>query len=198
MVALLARLDRETRRYHSSVTSGWRRLLEPLATPATYQQQLVHVYGFEAPLEAAIAYTPGLATVLDARRRMRSGLIATDLLALAISASEIAVLPQCMIAPFRTPSEALGWLYVSERETLFHDPVRRHLLARFPRLARATNYLSAASDARWDDFLDALERVAETTAESQQIVSAAHDAFHCAVRWYTGTAQPQAAAATAT
>lgn len=194
MAALLPILDLETRRYHSRVGSGWRRLLEPGATPAMYLQQLVHVYGFEAPLEAALAYTPGIVTVVDTRRRVRSGFIAHDLLALAISASEIAALPQCMIAPFHNTAEALGWLYVSEREALFHDPVRRELLARFPRLAGATNYLSAASDARWDDFADTIDRVAHAPESAEEILAAAHDGFQCALRWYADTAPQHQAA----
>src|SRR5829696_4323508 len=162
MGTMLTRLDVETRPYQASAEGLWRDLMEGSATPATYMHHLVRVYGFEAPLEAALAYTPGLSAVLDVRCRVRSGLIVRDLLELGISAGKIAELPQSMIAPFATVAEALGWMYVSERSALLHDPVRRYLIARFPQLAGATSYLSAASDARWNAFADVLEPYVRT------------------------------------
>src|SRR5678815_3980647 len=120
MGTMLARLDAETRAYHVSADGLWRDLMEGSSTPATYMHHLVRVYGFEAPLEAALAYTPGLASVIDVRGRVRSGLTVRDLLALGISAARIAELPQCMLAPFATVAEALGWMYVSERSSVLH------------------------------------------------------------------------------
>ncbi len=183
---MLARLDVETRSYHASVDGVWRDLMEGSATPATYMHQLVRVYGFEAPLEAALAYTPGIASVIDVRSRVRSGLIARDLLELGISAGKIAELPQSMIAPFATVGEALGWMYVAERAALLHDPVRRYLIARFPQLTGATSYLAAASDARWNEFADALEPYVRTRALQQQVLGGARDAFRCALDWFRG------------
>jgi heme oxygenase len=147
---------------------------------------LVRVYGFEAPLEAALAYTPGLSSVIDIRSRVRSGLIVRDLLELGISAARIAELPQSMIAPFANVAEALGWMYVSERAAILHEPVRRYLVARFPQLADATNYLAAASDARWNEFADALEPYVRTRAQQQQVASGARDALRCALDWFRG------------
>jgi heme oxygenase len=146
----------------------------------------MRVYGFEAPLEAALAYTPEIAAVIDIRSRVRSGLIARDLLSLGISAAQIAELPQCMIAPFASVAEALGWMYLSERAALLHDPVRRHLIARFPRLADATSYLASASDARWNEFADALEPYVRTRALQQQVLVGARDAYRCALEWFRG------------
>ncbi|HWO19890.1 MAG TPA: biliverdin-producing heme oxygenase [Kofleriaceae bacterium] len=183
---MLARLDVETRAFHVSTDGVWRELTGRAATPATYMHQLVRVYGFEAPLEAALAYTPGIAAVLDVRGRVRSGLIARDLLALGISAANIAELPQCMIAPFASAGEALGWMYVLERAALLHDPVRRHLIARFPQLADATAYLAAGTDARWNEFADALEPYVSTRALQQQVLGGARDAFRCALDWFGG------------
>jgi heme oxygenase len=147
---------------------------------------LVRVYGFEAPLEAAHAYTPGLPSVIDVRSRVRSGLIARDLLALGISPARIAELPQGMIAPFATVAEALGWMYVYERSALLHEPVRRYLVARFPQLAGATSYLAAGGEARWSEFADALEPYVRTRALQQHVVLGARDAFRCALEWFRG------------
>lgn len=186
MGTMLARIDVETRAYHVGTDGVWRDLMEGTATPATYMHQLMRVYGFEAPLEAALAYTPEIAAVIDVRGRVRSGLIARDLLALGISAGKIATLPQCMIAPFASVAEALGWMYVSERSALLHDPVRRHLIARFPQLAEATSYLAAASDTRWNEFADALEPYVRTRALQQQVLAGARDASRCALEWFRG------------
>jgi heme oxygenase len=185
MGTMLARLDVETRPYHASADGLWRDLMEGSATPATYMHHLVRVYGFEAPLEAALAYTPGLSRVIDIRSRVRSGLIARDLLALGISAAKIAALPQSMIAPFGNLAEALGWMYVSERATNLHEPVWRYLVARFPQLAGATSYL-AAGQARWNELADVLEPYVQTRALQQQVGNGARDAFRCALEWFGG------------
>ena len=186
MGTMLARLDVETRLYHASADEPWRDLIEGSATPATYMHQLVRLYGFEAPLEAALAYTPGLPGVIDVRGRVRSGLIALDLLELGISAGKIAELPQCMIAPFPSIAEALGWMYVTERSTVLHDAVRRYLVARFPKLAGATSYLAASEEARWNEVAAAVEPYVRTRTLQQQVATGARDAFLCALDWFQG------------
>jgi heme oxygenase len=186
MGTMLARLEVETRPYHASADGLWRDLMEGTVTPATYMHHLVRVYGFEAPLEAALAYTPGLACVIDVRSRVRSGLIARDLLELGISAAKITELPQSMIAPFANVVEALGWMYVSERSSMLHEPVRRYLVARFPHLEGAMSYLGAAGAERWDEFAEALEPYVRTRALQQQVANVARDAFRCALDWFRG------------
>ena len=183
MGIMLARLDAETRPYHASADGPWLELMESTATPATYMHQLVRTYGFEAPLEAALAYTPGLSHVIDVRSRVRSGLIARDLLALGISAAKITELPQRLIAPFATVAEAFGWLYVSERAALLQGPVRRYLVSRFLRLAGATSYLAAAGDARWAGLAAAIEPFARTRTLQRQVLCGAHDAFRSLLEW---------------
>ncbi|HWU87001.1 MAG TPA: hypothetical protein VN253_06990 [Kofleriaceae bacterium] len=164
----------------------WRGLIDGTLTPATYMHQLVRVYGFEAPLEAALAYTPDLPLELDVRGRARSGFIVRDLLALGISAAAIAELPQGMIAPFHGAGEALGWLYVAERCALAHDGIRLDIVGRFPRLEGATSYLGSAEEARWISFVIALERFARTRALQQQVASGACEGFRHAVGWLHG------------
>jgi heme oxygenase len=186
MGTMLARLDVETRAYHASTDGLWRALLESSATPAVYMHHLGRVYGFEAPLEAALAYTPGISAVVDIRHRVRSGLIVRDLLQLGIPAAKITELPQSMIAPFANVAEALGWMYVSERAVMLHDPVRRSLVARHPRLADATSYLAAGTHERWNEFADALEPFVETRALQQQVIRGARDAYRCTQDWFSG------------
>ena len=152
-----------------------------------YRELLTLVYGFEAPLEAALAYTPHLGALIDLRGRYRSGLIVEDLLALGLKPSQLAHSPQCMIAPFRGPAEALGWMYVVHRSTQLHEALRRHVTSQHPELAPATAYLSAFEHSvgtRTLELAHTLDDIARTPQLRQQIVAAAHDAFRRALDWY--------------
>ena len=86
----------------------WHDLLVPTVTRELYVDQLIRVYGFDAPLEGALAYAPGMNT---ARRRehARSGRIVEDLLVLGLRPPQISELAQCLdIAPFTDLHAALG------------------------------------------------------------------------------------------
>src|SRR5438093_1431948 len=89
-------LNLETRPHHAIADAGWLGLLERTMRRRDYVDQLLATYGFEAPLEAALAYTPHLRSVIDLRARSRAGLLAQDLLALGFSAAGLATVPQCM------------------------------------------------------------------------------------------------------
>src|SRR6185503_16636101 len=112
--AMLARLDMETLEQHAGVDGHWLDLMSSAVTREQYKSLLMRIYGFEAPIESALAYTPHL-VVADRRERTRSGLVVQDLLALGITPSNITRLPQCAaVASFADPGEALGWKYVIE------------------------------------------------------------------------------------
>lgn len=188
---ILVRLNLETRSVHAAADRTWLRLIagDRTATEPDYARALVRVYGFDAPLEAALAYTPHFETLVDMVGRYRSGLIAQDLLTLGISPAQMATLPQCMIEPFGGVIEALGWLYVHERATLCHDRVRRHLIASMPTLANATSYLSAYAGSvgvRFDDLGRLLDRYARTPELERRVVAGAHDAFRALLGWLDG------------
>ncbi len=187
----LVRLNLETRAFHAAADEGWLSLLGADATRWDYVRQLLSTYGFEAPLEAALAYTPGLKRLLDLRERTRAGLIAQDLLALGMTASELAQLPQCFpIAPFSGPIEALGWLYVTERATLLHDSIRRAIAARIPDTSRACAYLAAydgLTNARWQELGHVLDRAAPTSRALGDLVNAASAGFRCLLAWRSGS-----------
>jgi heme oxygenase len=176
-------LNVETCAHHPAVDRFW---LEPITTQTDYMQRLVRAYGFEAPLEAAIAYTPGLGDFVDIGPRIRAGLIAQDLMTLGLEPGQVSAIPQCMVAPFASATEAMGWLYVHQRATLIHDGARRELVSRLPRLARATSYLGAyagTAGVHWDDFGIALDRIA-VGATRLRIVHAANEAFRTAAQWF--------------
>lgn len=184
----LVRLNLETRGLREATDSFWRSLCRPEVDQLEYVRRLEATYGFEAPFEAACAYTPGLRDVIDLRARSRAGFIAQDLLALGFAPSDLSALPHCFpIAPFSDRLEALGWLYVVERATLIHDEVRRHLLAHLPGIAPATTYLGAyhhVAGARWQELGHVLDSVARTDDARADLVIGAHTAFRRLLDWY--------------
>jgi len=180
----LVRLNVETRCFHALADAPWLELIAPGHRPTRlqYVQQLVATYGFEAPLEAALAYTPHLDGFIDLHRRFRSGLLAADLIALGVRPGEVAELRQCMIAPFASVAEAFGWLYVHERATLLFSGVCTELVARLPHVEAATSAL--CTHRHLDSFGEALDRVARTPPIEDRIVSAALDAFRTLQVWH--------------
>jgi heme oxygenase len=186
--ATLVRLNLETRTFHASADTGWLGLLTPDVTRTQYVDQLVRMYGFEGPLEAAFAYTPNLELVVDVHDRYRAGFIAQDLLALGSKPAQIARLPQHVIAPFASPLEALGWMYVVERWTLLHDEVRRYIRVRLPEATGACVYLGATEgyvQARWQDLGRRLDRVVRSQRMFDDVLAGAHSAFRAWGDWST-------------
>lgn len=182
----LLRLNLETQSFHHDADQGWLGLLQPNVTREEYIRCLTATYGFEAPLESALAYTPDLKQYIDLRHRTRAGLIASDLLSLGMRASEISELPQCLIAPFEGPIEALGWMYVTERATFIHEWVRQHLLVRLPDVKDACSYLLAhdgVASTRWTEFGRVIERVARSQRDLVTLKEAATNALRVLSQW---------------
>lgn len=185
--SLLLRLNQATRRLHADADEPWLDLLRYDVGKSDYMGLLVRMYGFEAPLESACAYTPQLSRVIEARQLTRAGLIAQDLLALGITPGNLAAIPQCFsITPFKDVAEAMGWLYVVERSTLYHEQVRRHLVQRMPELERASSYLGmfGGTSEHWQRFGKTLDRIASRTAIATRVIEAAHAGFECLQRWF--------------
>lgn len=186
--ATMARLDAATRDRHGDLDGYWLDLMAQGVGQERYVAQLIRVYGFEAPLESALAYTPNFA-VADRRDLTRSGLIVQDLIALGMRPAAASRLPQCMeIAPFKDPLEALGWWYVSERSSQLYNSIKRHLVARLPQTANACAFLSSydgVAAARWQQLGRILDEQAWKHGHDPIIV-AASTAFDCAIRWFRG------------
>ena len=180
-------LDDETRDLHAAVDAYWLDLMTSGVTKDSYRAQLQRVYGFEAPFESALAYTPHL-IIPDRRDLTRSGLIAQDLLALGVTPARITALPQCsQIAPFDDPAEALGWKYVTERPTQLHSAVKRNVVSRVADSANALAYLSAydgVAAARWQQLGSLLESFASRPGAKQKLIGAAKAAFSCMGAWF--------------
>jgi heme oxygenase len=189
----LLRLNLETQSHHAAADQLWAPLLAPTITKWQYVARLALVYGFEAPLEAALAYTPNLRLAIDLRSRIRAGLVAQDLITLGLSPSEVAGLPQCFpMAPFGSPIEALGWLYVSERTTLQHDAVMKNVVGRLPETAKATAYLSVYDGIvglRWQELGATFDRFVRTDRAMDDLIAGARAGFRCLATW-CGSAMP--------
>jgi heme oxygenase len=185
---MIGRLDLETRIHHADADAVCDLLFRPDTAAGDYLLYLVRQYGFHAPLESALAMTPGLELLIDLKERFRAGYIAEDLLSLGLRPTELTELPQCMAIPhFTSAATALAWMYVSERATLQHGVLRGHLLTTLPsELPRAQTYLSSyagLAGSRWRQFGQALDGYARTTAVADEIVEAAHTAFRARAQW---------------
>lgn len=182
----LIHLNVVTREHHAAADAPWLRLMVEGVDKQAYVAHLVRAYGFEAPLEAAFRYTPGLANLIDLRAHTRAGLIVQDLMRLGLAPGRLAHLDQ-RFAIFTSAAEALGWMYVAERATLLYGAVRRHLAQHIPEVAAALTYLSAFDEvaaARWSELGDALDALAHAPGVKNQLIRAARQGFAAVCEWY--------------
>ena len=180
---MLDRLESTTRHCRRPSDLGWTHLSSS-SSETSYAAQLVEVYGFEAAAEAALAYTPDLAGVLGRQQTTRSGLIALDLLALGLSAAEVARLAQFPEITIHDVGEALGWLYVLERSTLMFEQWHMRI-ARQLRRRDAFSYLGhygSRAASRWNELRRVLDRP-DTIELEHRIIAGALDAVRCEWEW---------------
>jgi heme oxygenase len=185
---MLHRLTEATRQYHAETDADLDDLFRDDVGSSHYLLFLMRLYGFEAPLESALATTPSLDLLLDVRARARAGLLAQDLMQLGLRPSEVAELPLCLTIPqFRGAAEALGWMFVVERATLVHSVLRHHLATRLPHeMSKASAYLSSYAGlvgTRWREYGAAVEQVAHHPTIADRLIDAACEAFRCYRRW---------------
>ena len=184
---LLAVLVDATRAHQPIIDEGRMRLIDPRVTPATYLTFLVRVYGFEAPVEAAFLRTPHIDDLIDLRARSRMRLLRADLAMLGETSAE--ELPAMPAPAFARVGEALGWMYVIERNALLHGLVRRHLETAIPTVIhRAGSYLAAndrVTGLRWKELGEILDRYARTILQRDQVVDAAFLAIRALHAWFS-------------
>ena len=183
----LLQLNIATRKHHDAADAPWLDLMVPSVDQQDYVDHLVKIYGFEAPLDSALRYTPGLNALIDLRARTRTGLLAQDLMRLGMSASQIARLPQRFIA-FSDAIDALGWMFVVERSALRHGGVLRYLVEHIPEINRASSYLAAydaATGNRWSELGAALDSVGSAPSVVHQLVRAANQGFQALRDWFS-------------
>ncbi len=161
-------------------------LIKP--TRSSYRYMLARVYGFEAPVGNALIHTPNFDANF-ARPRVRSGRLASDLIALTISPTEQALLARRHEVPaIRSAGEALGWLYVLERLAQRIAPLSRHLYDRLPsEIVNAGSYLQSAHEPSLAGLGDALDLLSRTTAMADRISAGAAAGFRSLQSWLSST-----------
>jgi heme oxygenase len=183
---MLIRLALETKTHHPAADADRLGLLDDPNTER-YRTFLAAVFGFESRFEAVLAQTPGLDPRV-ARSRAKTERLRNDLAALDATPSRTAVIPA-----LRSEAEAMGWLYVVERNTLLHGLLRRHLWREIPSVIdRAGSYLAAyeTPGAHYRDLGLAIDAAA-LRATPNEIVDAAHAAFACQRCWFAQTRGPR-------
>lgn len=183
---MLGRLSRETKRHHH-VADNDRLAVLGAADPALYTRFLKRIYGFEAPVEAALLMTPRLEDWIDFRDRGHVRLLRADLRSLGVS--DPTVLVRCStISPFRQPAEALGWTYAVERNRMLHGVLDRHLRGRMPAvIGAAGSYLAGQQRSNalcMRELGTAMDRIAKDSTVVERIVAAAKAAFRTQHAWY--------------
>ena len=94
------------------------------------------------------------------------------------------------MAVFDDIGQALGWLYVLHRNTLFHGLLSRQLATTIADDVRvAGSYLRTFEGqvgAQMRELGIVLDRAAIRCDVEARIVAGAHEAFRCQQRWYAG------------
>ena len=187
---MLVRVALETSRHHQSADEDRLAALE-LTTLDDYRAFLARICGFEAAVEAAIARISDLEPSF-VRERQKAALLQQDLRALGMPAESITTLPQPSTLTIRSGAQALGWMFVLERQTLLAGQIRRHLLRTLGEpVEPACSYFGAYGEtpgAKFRAFGAALCAYAHLHAPSA-IVAAANEAFRAQRQWYRSSAR---------
>ncbi len=191
---MLALLDTETRLLHSEADHSWAYLLENNAHWRDgYCSQLAAAYGFEAPLEVARQYTPGLAQRFALPLHERTGLIVHALVSLGWTAEDITSIQCSAFSLFPEAPEALAWMYVVERSALIQAEVRQRLAIRFHEVAEATTGLAiydGSASTRRAELGIALDHLCVAEQIRQRVVDAACTGYGALIEWQR-SAQPR-------
>ncbi|HUS27709.1 MAG TPA: biliverdin-producing heme oxygenase [Kofleriaceae bacterium] len=179
---MLVRLGLETTHHHAPADED-RLAALTISSIHEYRSFLVRVLGFEAPVEEAVAKVHQI-ELRFVRERARVPLLRRDLLALGMSERDIGECPRATVT-IRTAPEALGWMFVLERQTLLAGLLRRQI-QQVLGTNTPTMYLNAyggAPGARMRDFGTRLGELAHTQSPSA-IIDAANIAFRSQRQWY--------------
>ena len=180
---MLSRLNRETQSLHQTANAD---RVQPIPDQDSYVRYLERIWGFEAPVEAALARTPGLREVIDLRGRTQIKLLRADLASLGMRMPSS--LPCCRNIPVLAIADALGWMYAVEHNALHHGQVRKQLEKRIPYVvASAGSYLTGgerSAAVRLSELGIALDALARDSTLVDRIVQAAKLAFTFQRQWF--------------
>lgn len=179
MLSTLERLDRQTTVHRCVADADRLALTDSPASEERYIAYLVRTYGFQAPLESAFAVMPGLEAQVHLSHRVWSGVLASDLVALGYPVEHLLDAPVRTRGPFRTLTEALGWLYVAEQTRNGHQLLRHYLATKLTRVARET-CVPRVTKCQWSELGVALEAV----TSHDELDHAIFNAFEAQHRWF--------------
>jgi heme oxygenase len=182
-IAVLDRMRAETRLHHSVADADRLALAGRPPTVDGYFEYLLKMFGFEAPLETALAVAP--LRGLDLSQRMKASTLADDLRALGFPPERLLNIPYCSFAPFRSTTEALAWLFVSEANRSSHQLFRTYISFQLPELASQSVAPKRTSREEWHQ-LGAMLDSAVSSGESaiEELTDCAAAAFDCQHRWF--------------
>jgi heme oxygenase len=180
---MLVRIGIETSLHHAAADDDRLSALH-IRTIDEYRAFLVRVFGFEAPVEEALAGVREL-ELRFVRERARVPLLRRDLLQLGLSEHEIARCPRASAISIHCAADALGWMFVLERQTLLAGLIRRQI-QQVVGPETPTGYFGAygeAPGARFRAFGRSLGDLAQAHKPAA-IVDAANVAFRAQRQWY--------------
>jgi heme oxygenase len=179
----LTRLQRALRERTDAIDAIVHAPLMKSPTRAGYRRWVCDLYHFISAFETRFAFAPGIEIVFIASR-IKSGRLASDLLALGLTGAEYQRLSRRQIIPvFSTASESLGWLFVVERITLQLAALREQLQPSLAKeLAIAGSFFEVYEGAvaeRWNELGEAVERAFRVDADLRILTASASTALNC-------------------
>jgi heme oxygenase len=184
---MLTRLEHETCDHHAAAEAD-RLGIADEPTPASYGRFLAAAFQLELAIESQLVYVAGLSLRFIAAS-LRTGLLGQDLLALGRHHGQVMATGRAFErACFRDVLEALGWMYVVQRNTLHHGALYRALEPQLhPTLQLASRYLTAHVNPTcsfWHELGTQLDAAATTAHRADEIVAAARCAFERQHAWF--------------
>jgi heme oxygenase len=184
---MLVRLELETRAHTAGADSDRMVLLED-TSPSRYRQFLCRTLGFEEAFEDKLARMHDLDPRIE-RLRSVTGRLRSDLRAIGVTDPQIEHVQRCTIPMLKSAPQAMGWIYVLERNSLVHGLIRRHIGTRLKHeYAVASSYLGlhdGKPGTRYRELGVVLDAIARASPYAPgAIVQAAHEAFRMQRLWY--------------
>ena len=185
---ILELLKARTRSHHERAEAALP-LMDDGLTLDRYRDTLGAFLGVYWPLEERLgALHAWDALGFDFERRRKAGLIDRDLLALGLSAADVALVPLCPdLPPVDTLPRALGALYVMEGATLGGQVIRRRLERTLGLDATGgVAFFSSYGDGvgpMWKEFQGLVRRSIATHDELDAMVDSAAATFDTLTSW---------------
>ncbi|MCD5996083.1 biliverdin-producing heme oxygenase [Pseudomonas sp. CDFA 602] len=158
---------------------------------ALYLRLMQAYYGFYAPLEAALLASALTPVELAKHERVKTPVLAKDLIALGMTAHDIKQLPHCTRLPtIDSAGACLGVMYVLEGATLGGQVLRREIHKSLgldeQSGAAFLDVYGSHTGSRWKVFLEHLNAVPSDTVFNEAATRAAQSTFACFEHWLDG------------